>query len=191
MRWRIKWLCVEATITGCNLESVQLLVVANGWNGRTIGERVNWIMDLENCCHSYNLDKHQLNLPSMDVRDLYDRVSERPSRGSRDNYRDLPSNYGQKSDYMSPEHDRDEHTFSPSSLVNRHHNSKSHYYSRDQSSVNDFSRNRSESRDNLNPDNRSACYICGDHNHFIKNCPNKWTRLLSLWRIRTFCYEQA
>ena len=81
------------------------------------------------------------------------------------------ANYGQNSDYMSQE--RDERTFSPSSLVNRRCNSRSHYYSRDQIPVNYFSRNRSESRDNLNQDNPSACYICGDHNHFIKNCPNK------------------
>ena len=162
---------VEAIIKGCNLESVhQLVAVTNGWDGRTIDETVNWIMDLENRYHSYNLDKHQLNLRSMNVRHSYDRAPERPSRGSRDNDRDLPTNYRQKSDYVSPERDRDERSFSPSSSVNRRRNSRSHYYSRDQSPVNDFSRNRSESRDNHNP---SACYISGDHNHFIKNCPNK------------------
>ena len=180
---------VEAIIKGCNLESVhQLVAVTNGWDGLTIDETVNWIMDLENRYHSYNLDKHQLNLRSMNVRDSYDRVSDRPSRGSRDNDRDLPANYGQKSYYMSQERDRDERSFSPSSSVNRRRNSRSHYYSRDQSPVNDFSRNRSESRDNHNP---SACYISGDHNHFIKNCPNKWTELLSLWGIATSCYEQV
>ena len=183
---------VEAIIKGCNLESVhQLVAVTNGWEGHTISETVNWIMVLERRYHSYNLDKHQLNLRSMNVRHSYDRVTERPSRGSRNNDRDLPTNYGQNSDYMSPEHDRDEHTFSPSSSVNRRRNSRSHYYSRDQNPVNDFSQNRSESRDNLNPDNPSACYICGDHNHFIKNCLNKWTGLSSLWGIRTFCYEQV
>ena len=161
---------VEAIIKGCNLGGVQLLAVAKDWDGRTIDETVNWIMDLENRYHSYNLDKHQQNLRSMNVRDSYDRVPDRPSRGSRDNDRDLPSNYGQKSYYMSQERDRDERTFSPSSSVNQRRNSRSHYYSRDKSPVNDFSRNRSESRDNHNP---SACYICGDHNHFIKNCPNK------------------
>ena len=179
---------VKAIIKGCNLDSVQLVAVAKDWDGRTIDETVNWIMDLENRYHSYNLDKHQLNLRSMNVRDSYDRVSDRPSRGSRDNDRDLPANYGQKSYYMSQERDRDERTFSPSSSVNRRRNSRSHYYSRDQSPVNDFSRNRSESRDNHNP---SACYISGDHNHFIKNCPNKWTELLSLWGIATSCYEQV
>ena len=182
---------VEAIIKGCNLDSVQLVAVAKGWDGRTIDETVNWIMDLESRYHSYNLDKHQLNLRSMNVRHSYDRVPERPSRGSRNNDRDLPTNYGQNSDYMSPERDRDERTFSPSSSVNRRHNSRSHYYSRDKSPVNDFSRNRLESRDNLNPDNPSACYIGGDHNHFIKNCPNKWTELLSLWGIATFCNEQV
>ena len=161
---------VKAIIKGCNLDSVQLVAVAKDWDGRTIDETVNWIMDLENRYHSYNLDKHQLNLRSMNVRDSYDMVSDRPSRGSRDNDRDLPANYGQKSYYMSQERDRDERSFSPSSSVNRRRNSRSHYYSRDQSPVNDFSRNRSESRDNHNP---SACYISGDHNHFIKNCPNK------------------
>ena len=162
---------VEAIIKGCNLESVhQLVAVTNDWDGLTMDETANWIMDLENRYHSYNLDKHQLNLRSMNVRHSYDRVPERPSRGSRDNDRDLPTNYGQKSDYMSPDRDRDQRTFSPSSSVNRRRNSRSHYYSRDQSPVNDFSRNRLESRDNHNP---SACYICGDHNHFIKNCPNK------------------
>ena len=179
---------VKAIIKGCNLDSVQLVAVAKDWDGRTIDETVNWIMDLENRYHSYNLDKHQLNLRSMNVRDSYDRVSDRPSRGSRDNDRDLPANYGQKSYYMSQERDRDERSFSPSSSVNRRRNSRSHYYSRDQSPVNDFSRNRSESRDNHNP---SACYISGDHNHFIKNCPNKWTELLSLWGIATSCYEQV
>ena len=172
---------VEAIIKGCNLDFVQLVAVAKGWDGRTIDETVNWIMDLENRYHSYNLR-------SMNVRHSYDRVPERPSRGSRDNDRDLPTNYRQKSDYVSPERDRDERSFSPSSSVNRRRNSRSHYYSRDQSPVNDFSRNRSESRDNHNP---SACYICGDHNHFIKNCPNKWTELLSLWGIATFCNEQV
>ena len=179
---------VEAIIKGCNLDSVQLVAVAKDWDGRTIDETVNWIMDLESRYHSYNLDKHQLNLRSTNVRDSYDRVTERPSRRSRDNYRDLPANYRQKSDYVSPERDRDERSFSPSTSVNRRRNSKSHYYSRDKSPVNDFSRNRSESRDNHNP---SACYICGDHNHFIKNCPNKWTELLSLWGIATFCNEQV
>ena len=180
---------VEAIIKGCNLESVhQLVAVTNGWDGLTIDETANWIMDLESRYHSYNLDKHQLNLRSMNVRHSYDRVPERPSRGSRDNDRDLPTNYRQKSDYVSPERDRDERSFSPSSSVNRRRNSRSHYYSRDQSPVNDFSRNRSESRDNHNP---SACYISGDHNHFIKNCPNKWTELLSLWGIATSCYEQV
>ena len=183
---------VEAIIKGCNLESVhQLVAVTNGWDGLTIDETANWIMDLESRYHSYNLDKHQLNLRSMNVRHSYNRVPERPSRESRNNDRDLPTNYGQNSDYMSPERDRDERTFSPSSSVNRRRNSRSHYYSRDKSPVNDFSRNRSESRDNLNPDNPSACYICGDHNHFIKNCPNKWTELLSLWGIATSCYEQV
>ena len=183
---------VEAIIKGCNLESVhQLVAVTNGWDGLTIDETANWIMDLESRYHSYNLDKHQLNFRSMNVRHSYNRVPERPSRESRDNDRDLSTNCGQNSDYMSPERDRDERTFSPSSSVNRRHNSRSHYYSRDKSPVNDFSQNRSESRDNLNPDNPSACYICGDHNHFIKNCPNKWTELLSLWGIATFCYEQV
>ena len=183
---------VEAIIKGCNLESVhQLVAVTNGWDGLTIDETANWIMDLESRYHSYNLDKHQLNFRSMNVRHSYNRVPERPSRESRDNDRDLSTNYGQNSDYMSPERDRDERTFSPSSSVNRRRNSRSHYYSRDKSPVNDFSRNRSESRDNLNPDNPSACYICGDHNHFIKNCPNKWTELLSLWGIATSCYEQV
>ena len=168
------------------------MAVAKGWDGRTIDETVNWIMDLENRYHSYNLDKHQLNLRSMNVRDSYDRVTERPSRGSRNNDRDLPTNYGQKSYYMSQERGRDERTFSPSSLVNQRRNSRSHYYSHDQSPVNDFSQNRSESRDTLNPDNPSACYMyCGDHNHFIKNCPNKLTELLSLWGITTSCYEQS
>ena len=175
---------VEAIIKGCNLDFVQLVAVAKGWDGRTIDETVNWIMDLENRYHSYNLR-------SMNVRHSYDRVPERPSRGSRDNDRDLPTNYRQKSDYVSPERDRDERSFSPSSSVNRRRNSRSHYYSRDKSPVNEISRNRSESRDNLNPDNPSACYICGDHNHFIKNCPNKWTELLSLWGIATSCYEQV
>ena len=183
---------VEAIIKGCNLESVhQLVAVTNDWDGLTIDETANWIMDLESRYHSYNLDKHQLNFRSMNVRHSYNRVPERPSRESRDNDRDLSTNYGQNSDYMSPERDRDERTFSPSSSVNRRRNSRSHYYSRDKSPVNDFSRNRSESRDNLNPDNPSACYICGDHNHFIKNCPNKWTELLSLWGIATSCYEQV
>ena len=157
---------VEAMIKGCNLDSVQQMAVVNGWDGRTIDDTVNWIMDLENRYHSYNLDKHQLNLRSLNVRDSYDRVPETPSRGSRDNYRDLPTNYGQKSDCMSLERDRGERSFSPSSSVNQRRNSRSHYYSRDKSPVNNFSRNRSESRDNLNPDNPSACYICGDHNHF-------------------------
>ena len=180
---------VEAIIKGCDLDFVQLVAVAKGWDGRTIDETVNWIMDLESRYHSYNLDKHQLNFRSMNVRHSYNRVPERPSRESRDNDRDLSTNYGQNSDYMSPERDRDERTFSPSSSVNRRRNSRSHCYSRDKSPVNDFSRNRSESRDNLNPDNPSACYICGDHNHFIKNCPNKWTELLSLWGIATSCYQ--
>ena len=177
---------VEAFIKGCNLDFVQLVAVAKGWDGRTIDETVNWIMDLENRYHSYNLDKDQLNLRSMNVRHSYDRVPERPSRGSRNNDRDLPTNYRQKSDCVSPERDRDERSFSPSSSVNRRRNSRSHYYSRDRSPVKDFSRNRSESCDNHNP---SACYISGDHNHFIKNCPNKWTELLSLWGIATSCYE--
>ena len=65
---------VEAIIKGCNLESVQLVAIANGWNGRTIDETVNWIMDLENRYHSYNFYKHQLNRRSMNVRDSCDRV---------------------------------------------------------------------------------------------------------------------
>ena len=109
---------VEASIKGCNLESVhQLVVVTNGWEGHTIGETVNWIMDLENLYHSYNLDKHQLNLRSMNVHHSYVRVMERPSRGSRNNDRDLPTNYGQNSDYMSPERDRDERTYIFSQLL--------------------------------------------------------------------------
>ena len=87
---------VEAIIKGCNLETVQLVDVTNGWEGRTIDETVNWIMDLENHYHSYNLDKHKLNLHSMNVRDSYDRVLDMPSRGSRNNDRDLSANYGQK-----------------------------------------------------------------------------------------------
>ena len=144
---------VEAIIKGCNLESVhQLVAVTNVWDGLTIDETANWIMDLENRYHSYNLDKHQLNLRSMNVRHSYDRVPERPSRGSRNNNRDLPTNYGQNSDYMSPERDRDERTSSPSSSVNRRPHSRSHCYSRDKSPVHDFS---PESRVNLNPDNPS------------------------------------
>ena len=149
-------------------------------------------MDLENRCHSYKLDKPQINLCSMNVRDSYDRVLERPSRGSWNNDRDLPKYYGQKSYCMSPERDRDEHTFSPSFSVNtdRRLNSRFHYHSLDQSPLDDYPRNRSESsRDILNPDNQSACYICGDNTHFIKTCPNKWTGLLSLWGIRAF-YEE-
>ena len=127
-----------------NDTSCQNIVSNNNEPQRTIHifyGTVNWIMDLENRCHSYNSDKHHLNLGSMNVRDSYDRVPERPSRGPRDNDRDLPANYGQKSDYMSPERDRDERTFSPSSLVNRRRNSRSHYYSRDHNPANDFSRN--------------------------------------------------
>ena len=66
------------------------MAVTNGWNGRTIDETVNWIMDLENHYHSYNLDKHQPNLRSMNVRDSCDRVLERPLRGSLNDDRDLP-----------------------------------------------------------------------------------------------------
>ena len=59
-------MALKLFIKGCNIESVQLVAVA-------IDETVNWIMDLENRYHSYNLDKHQLNLRrSMNVRDSYD-----------------------------------------------------------------------------------------------------------------------
>ena len=75
---------VEAIIKGCNLESVhQLVAVTNGWEGHTIDETVNGIMDMENRYHGYNLDKHQLILPSMNVHHSYDRVTERLSCGSR------------------------------------------------------------------------------------------------------------
>ena len=120
----------------------------------------------------YRLDKDQSNLRSLNVSSSYDRIPERLSREFRDDDRDLPTNHWRYSDNMYPERDRDERTFPPSSVPSKHHSSRYHH-NRDLSPIDVSPRNRANPHDSLNPDNPSACYICGDHNHFVENCPNK------------------
>ena len=179
---------VAAIIRGCNFESVRRAAITNSFNANTIDEAVNLIMDMENRSQVYRLDKHLPSLRSVHVFGSYDRIPERLSCEFRDEDRDLPTNFRQYSNYMYPERDRDERTFPPSSVTSRRHSSRSHN-SRDLSPIDVLPRNRANPRDSLNPINPSACYICGAHNHFVENCPNKWTRLLWLWGLSTFCSE--
>ena len=163
---------VAAIIRGCNFESVKRAAITNSFNANTIDEAVSLIMDMENRSQVYRLDKDQSNLRSVNVFSSYDRIPERLSREFRDDDRDLPTNYRRNSDYMYPKRERDERTFTPSSVTSKHHSSRSHH-SRDLSPIDVLPRNRANPRDSLNPDNPSACYICGDHDHFVEYCPNK------------------
>ena len=173
---------VAAIIRGCNFESVKRAAITNSFNANTIDEVVSLIMDMENRSQVYRLDKDQSNLRSVNAFSSYDRIPERLSRKFRDDDRDLPTDHRRYSDNMYLERDRDERTFSPSSVTSnyKHHSSRSHH-NRDLSPIDVLPRNRANPRDSLNPDNPSACYIGGDHNHLVENCPNKWTRLLLLW----------
>ena len=150
-----------------------------------------YVLSHSNPLLSHFSNSEQLGLPRLrftDVVSSFNKVSERPSRECRDNARDLLTNYGQYPISRSQDRNCDERTFPPSSVTSKHHSSRSHH-NRDLSPIDVLPRNRANPRDSLNPDNPSACYICGDHNHFVENCPNKWIRLLLLWGLEIFCNE--
>ena len=124
---------------------------------------------------SHFSNSEQLGLPRLrftDVVSSFSKVPERPSRECRDNDHDLLTNYGQYPVSRSQDRNCDVRTFSPSLIQIGRRKSK-FYYSHNRSSVNNISLLKSHTCDRPKPDNPSACYICGDHNHFVRNCPRK------------------
>ena len=124
---------------------------------------------------SHFSNSEQLGLPRLrftDVVNSFNKVPERPSRECHDNDRDLLTNYGQYPVLRSQDRNCDARTFSPSLIQIGRRKSK-FYLSHNRSSVSNISLIKSHFCDRPKPDNPSACYICGDHNHFVRNCPLK------------------
>ena len=124
---------------------------------------------------SHFSNSEQLGLPRLrftDVVSSFNKVPERPSREYRDNDRDLLTHYGQYPVSRSQNRNCDVRTFSPSLIQIGRRKSK-FYYSPNRCSVNNISLIKSHACDRPKPDNLSACYICGDHNYFVINCPCK------------------
>ena len=134
-----------------------------------------YVLSHSNTLLSHFSNSQQLGLPRLrftDVVSSFNKVPERPSRECRDNDRDLLTNYGQYPVLRSQDHNCDVRTFSPGLIQIGRRKSK-FYYSHNRSSVNNISLIKSHACDRPKPDNPSACYICGDHNHFVRNCPRK------------------
>ena len=134
-----------------------------------------YVLSHSNPLLSHFSNSEQLGLPRLRFTDIvssFNKVPERPSRECRDNDRDLLTNYGQYPVSRSQDRNCDVRTFSPSLIQIGRRNSK-FYYSHNRSSVNNISLLKSHTCDRPKPDNPSACYICGDHNHFVRNCPRK------------------
>ena len=133
-----------------------------------------YVLSHSNPLLSHFSNSEQLGLPRLrftDVISSFNKVPERPSRECHDDDRDLLTNYGQYPVSRSQDRNCDVRT-SPSLIQIGRRKSK-FYLSHNRSSVNNISLIKSHSCDRPKPDNPSACYICGDHNHFVRNCPLK------------------
>ena len=134
-----------------------------------------YVLSHSNPLLSHLSNSEHLGLPRLrftDVVSPFNKVPERPSRECHDNDRDLLTNHGQYPVSRSQDRNCDVRTFSPSLIQIGRRKSK-FYYNHNRSSVDNISLIKSHSCDKPKPDNPSACYICGDHNHFVRNCPLK------------------
>ena len=149
-----------------------------------------YVLSHSNPLLSHFSNSEQLRLPRLrftNVVSSFNKVPERPLRECRDNDRDLFTNYGQYPVSTSQDRNGDVHTFSPSLIQIGRRKSK-FYYSHNRSSVNNISLIKSHSADRPKPDNLSACYICGDHNHFVVNSPLKTHNQQGCYRCgNSFC----
>ena len=133
-----------------------------------------YVLSHSNPLLSHFSNSEQLGLPRLrftDVISSFNKVPERPSRECHDNDRDLLTNHGQYP--VSRSQDRNCDVLTSPSLIQIGRRKSKFYYSHNRSSVNNISLIKSHACDRPKPDNPSACYICGDNNHFVRNCPRK------------------
>ena len=133
---------IFAIVHGCRSDMVKHAALTNTFKPDTIYKAVQLIWEMENRSKIYHMDLEQ-----KDGAIVFDEIDE------------------QQSSTHSPSDD-----LKWKSSFQRHFDSSNSSPTRSREISRSYSRRNSEN--NVSPKYTRGCYTCGDHNHFVKDCPH-------------------